>query len=370
MHLIIKFHHFSWNQNDKSLLTIPEHEKILAENGKVYWGRVTSISPSKAEELNSQIAEGKKTYAFLYATQVPQSVHPDKNLWYIAEVSHVHIGAPTEKNLIPEYYREGVQIEVAFLFKSIKPIHFKPKTTPKVPGQASIRYCVLKGSAIPENLYSYTNPEQLIINTNQDDQTPELQTEDTIIKSVNLHSDTEEVDYKSDLIDAQNDIIELQNEIINLREYKELYKKILDTDYLFSSEKFLETWLHENIHRLMPELEIIDQQPTASWPDGQFGRLDLLAKNKETKDIAIIEVKTRKRKIKSGYDQFLRYTSWVRRFKNEITSKYKAHDLKVTDTPSFIIITDYTTNEMEAICRDHGITLIKVFGGLGFEKVA
>jgi hypothetical protein len=78
-----------------------------------------------------------------------------------------------------------------------------------------------------------------------------------------------------------------------LREYRELYRRILDTDYLFSSEKFLETWLNENIHKIMPELEIIDQQPTLSWPDGNFGRLDLLAKNKETKDIAIIEVLSR-----------------------------------------------------------------------------
>jgi len=35
-----------------------------------------------------------------------------------------------------------------------------------------------------------------------------------------------------------------------------------------------------------------------------------------------------------------------------------------------MIITDHVDEEMTEICRVHGITLLKIFGGLGFEKVA
>lgn len=363
IHLVIKFQYFAWNRDDKNLVTISEHEKIISKHGKVYWGRVSAIAPSKIEELNAQVSEGKKTYVFLYATEVPKSIHADGNLWFIAELESVYPGTPIDKHLVPEYYRDSVKLEVSFLLKNIKQLNFDAGQTPKVPGQAAIRYCVIKGSPAPKNLFTLANPEVKLVHSGKTE-TPVIEVPQTTTIVAGSS------DLRDELLQAKSEIIDLQNEIINLREYRELYRKILDTDYLFSSEKFLETWLQENIHRVMPELEIIDQQPTATWPDGQFGRLDLIAKNKETKDIAIIEVKTRKRRIKSGYDQFLRYTSWVRRFKNDISTKYKTHDLKITDAPSFIIITDYTTNEMEAICRDHGITLIKVFGGLGFEKVA
>ena len=36
----------------------------------------------------------------------------------------------------------------------------------------------------------------------------------------------------------------------------------------------------------------------------------------------------------------------------------------------FVIITDFITDEMKAVCSDHGIELVYVFGGLGYEKAA
>lgn len=120
----------------------------------------------------------------------------------------------------------------------------------------------------------------------------------------------------------------------------------------------------------MPELEIIDRQPTASWPDGKFGRLDLLAINKESKDLVIIEVKTRKRSKSSGYDQFVRYVSWAKRNRSLLAEKYKARGLEPTEDPSFVIITDYADDEMKTICRDHGIQLIVLVGGISFERAA
>jgi hypothetical protein len=63
LHLLIKFQYFAWNRSDKTILTIAEHEKVLSKYGKVYWGRVSSIAQSKVEDLNSQVSDGKKTYA-------------------------------------------------------------------------------------------------------------------------------------------------------------------------------------------------------------------------------------------------------------------------------------------------------------------
>jgi len=84
----------------------------------------------------------------------------------------------------------------------------------------------------------------------------------------------------------------------------------------------------------------------------------------------IIEVKTRKRDKKSSYDQYLRYTTWAKKNLRELEEKYSPFGLKPTKNLSFMIVTDYVDEEMVEICKEHGILLIKVFGGLGFEKVS
>lgn len=373
IHLLVKFQHYAWNQDNTEIKTIDEHMRLSQKKGKVCWGRVTSISQHKIDKINNQIDDGVKTYMFLYETWVPKQTHKDTNRWYIAEVDKVYPGPPKERDLIPEYYRDSVKLQTSFIIKNIKPINFAEDTTPKVPGQAAIRYCTFEGKPDPWNLKSFDTSEPMCIarNENAAEHFKKMgQQPASEITEKQMHPQIESSDFKEDLIQAQSQIIELQQEIINLREYKELYKKILDTDYLFSPEKFFENWIEDNIHKILPEIEIIDRQPTVTWPDGKFGRLDLLGKNKETNDVVIIEVKTRKRRIKTGYDQFIRYTSWVKRNREQLNQKYASVNLNVSAEPEFVIVSDYSNDEMKAICDDHGIKLVKIFGGLGFERVS
>ena len=149
----------------------------------------------------------------------------------------------------------------------------------------------------------------------------------------------------------------------------EFFKRF-DDDFLFSSEELLESWLQSNMHRIFPELQIIDRQPHAGWSDGKFGKLDLLAFNKDSKSIAIIEVKTRKRRMASGYDQFMRYTTWAKRNVDAIAKKYALEAINRESKVEFYIISDTVNEEMKAICEEYDIRLVKIIGGIGFEVVS
>ncbi|MCB9091372.1 MAG: hypothetical protein H6621_09950 [Halobacteriovoraceae bacterium] len=366
MHIVLKFQYYAWNKDTNDIVTIDAHREVLDKHGACHWGRVNGIAQSKYEVIREQLDNNEPVYCFLYTTKVPRSVNKDGNLWYVAELKDLVLGTPKEKDLIPDYYRSSVNLETSFLLKNIQALDFDEGQTPKVPGQSSIRYVTLEGSPVPSNLKRYGKDSLLCENLSQSKGKSILtEVKEVISKPIEATSN-----YLEELLSAKDEIIELKQEIIDLIEYRELYKKILNTEYLFSSEKFLETWIEENIHKIMPELTIIDRQPHASWKDGKFARLDLLAINKENKDIAIIEVKTRKRRVKSGYDQYLRYTTWVKENKSKLIEKYKKHGLDISDNPEFIIITDYITDEMKAICKNHNIKLIKIFGGLGIEEVA
>ena len=377
LHLIIKYQFFAWNREDDTVETMSEHLKIIAEKGSTWWGRVNSIGPDKAETLKQQLASGMTTYVFLYATAVPRSICEDGNLWYIAKLKEIYIGNPINRDFIPSYYRD-TELAVAFMLEDIKPLRFNLNQTPKVPGQTSLRYVNIKETPEPKNLFVVGTDKRVCeIKTDELEKTVnKINTSSNISNSSLLNSDgvfqrkLQDDNLLERVFALHETIIELQQEVINLKEYKEQYQKILNADYLFSSERFLEMWLEENIHKVGDNLQIIDRQPNVSWSDGKFGRLDLLAMNKETKDLVIIEVKTRKRDKKSGYDQFLRYTTWARKNLSELESKYKSTGLKPTKNLSFMIVTDYVDEEMTEICKEHGITLLKVFGGLGFEKVA
>lgn len=364
LHLVIKYQFYAWNLDDNSVETMSAHLDVQKTHGATWWGRVNTISLEKVELLKRQIADKVPTYAFLYATAVPKSIHEDGNLWYIARVKDIYVGTPVNKELIPEYYRE-VELAIAFLIEDIKPLHFAHGSTPKVPGQASLRYVNYRTKPRPEELLQAGKDEFLCM---KHASTSIPQTTESHTNSHTLSPDT--ADLRDRVISLQDQVIELKDEVRALLEYKIQYQKILNADYLFNSEKFFETWLEENIHKVADNLMIIDRQPNARWSDGKFGRLDLLAMNKETKDLVIIEVKTRKRDKKSGYDQFLRYTTWARKNLKDLEATYSLQGLKPTKDLSFMIVTDLVDEEMSEICREHGIALLKVFGGLGFEKVA
>lgn len=356
--LIIKFQYHAWNQKDRGLITMDEHIKIVKKSGKVWWGRVTSISQDKSEELSARIEEGTPTYCFLYSTAVPKNIHEDGNLWYRARLIKVHTGTPEDKSLIPAYYRDA-KLGVAFLIKDIEPITFKPSETPKVPGQAAIRYVDVQDDLLPQSLLKWDSKELI---TQASQSSPK--TEPT--KKIEITGVSSEA---VDVVSLQQEIIDLQREVINLQSYKDYYNRIISTDYLFSSEKFMENWLEGNLHKLLPEIDILDRQPYIKWKDGKFGRLDLLGFNKDEQEISIIEVKTRKRNKRSGYDQFLRYTTWVKRNIDQLVKEYKLPPSAAKNGVGFVIITDHANDEMKAICSEYGIKIVRLFGGLGFEII-
>jgi hypothetical protein len=358
-HLLLKYH-YKWETPAGDVNTMEEHQAIASKYGSCWWGRTSPISQGKADQLKAQLDANIETWLFLYAIWVPRKVHEDRTLWFVGRLKGISLERPSNLEQIPSYYREK-SLDCYFLVADITPISFAPGATPKVPGQAAMRHLTLDGSPLPANIrFGSEESRKGRGETSVSVASP--------VSSADLEgSDAEE--FKSRIIDLQAEIIRLQEHVSELRTYKDYYQKILNTDYLFSSEKFLESWLQENMHKILPELHIMDRQPSIKWSDGKFGRLDLLAMNRESKDLCIIEVKTRKRSTKSGYDQFIRYTSWAKRSKDLLAKTYSEYDLKPTDHPSFVIITDYIDEEMTAICNDHGITLIHVFGGLGFEKV-
>lgn len=362
LHLAIKYQFFGWNQETTSIETMTEHIEIADRHGSAWWGRTNSIALNRVEVLQHQLAIGEKTYVFLYGTAVPKSVNADGNLWYRAELVDIHVGNPDSSELIPAYYRDE-DLAVAFRISKITQLKFKPGQTPKLPGQTAIRYCSLSGGIDPASLYVYGKEVPLCVARNS----AQVETFDDMPTL-----GVEPLDnYRNELIiDLQSKVIELQDELKTLNDYKTQFQKILNADYLFSSEKFLESWLEENIHKAADNLIIIDRQPSARWSDGKFGRLDLLAMNKETKELVIIEIKTRKRDKRSSYDQFLRYTAWAKKNLKTLAETYADAGLSPTINLQFMIITDYVDEEMIEICKDRGIALLKIFGGLGFEKAA
>lgn len=369
-HIILKFRHQWQNEDGKVYAPIAEHKKIIEQFGKVWWGTGnTSVSQDRAETIRAQIESGIPTFAFLYSMWTPKGIHSDTNLWFKAKILAVSVGVPKDSALIPGYYQND-SCASYFLISEITPISYEPGSTPKVPGQASIRHVGVVGQLRPENLVSHNDPSKKICTLRNE-------------KSNILTIKSKEFDDKKDVsflnqttnlamkvIELQDEVIHLKDEVQSLQTYKDFYNKILSADYLFSSEKFFETWIQDNFHKILPDCEILDRQPVASWPDGKFGRLDLLAMNKETKNIVIVEVKTRKRSKSSGYDQFVRYVSWAKRNKEHLRKKYETYGLIPYDSPQFVIVTDYTDDEMKAICRDHGIQLLVVIGGLSFERAA
>lgn len=361
LHIILKFTYSAWDQPDPDLKTMDEHMKMIESRGQTWWGRKSSMAEDKFESIKDQIESGNKTYAFLYCTKVPRSVHPDGVLWYLAKIENISPCKPNTIEFIPPHYRHK-EFESAFMFKKIDPLHYDKGQTPKVPGQSTIRYVTLRGKQDPKNLFVHNQDIPICKNIAESGESNKSQT------SASVNEDKPNEQERND--DRENllmEIIELQREVMELKTYKDKYNKILQAESMFNSEKVFESWLKENIHHISKEIEILDQQPTITWPDGKFGRLDLLGKNKDTGNITIIEVKTKKRNKRSGYDQFVRYTSWVKRNMKKIHSKYSLES--TSKDVDFVIITDHINDEMVAICEDNGISLIHVFGGLGFNKI-
>jgi len=362
--LVIKFQYYAWNRSDNNLITIDEHTKVVSKHGKCWWARMTTISQDKFSMFKEQLSEKTPTWLFLYCTSVPRKVHEDGVLWYRAKLEGLTVGSPDDKELIPQYYRDA-DLGVSFLISGIEPLPYSPGATPKVPAQASIRYASLTGDPVPENLATFPDGDSKLCRFQNVDPIEPRQDRSPSKEPETPPATPDDLPTVTELL---AEIRELNIENRNLRSYMEAFKKF-DDEYLFSSEKLMEGWLEDNIHRMFPELEILDRQPQAKWSDGKFGKLDLLAFNKETKAIAIVEVKTRKRRTASGYDQFVRYTTWATRHKKDIIKTYNLHNECATAKVEFYIISDAVNDEMRAVCEEYGIKLVKIMGGIGFESV-
>ena len=101
IHVVLKFYYEQVISDTEQVNTINAHFDVIKKTGKVFWGARSSMSQSKVEQINNQIAEGIPTYAFLYATKVSKKVHPDGNLWYIAELERIHPGTPNNRHHTP-----------------------------------------------------------------------------------------------------------------------------------------------------------------------------------------------------------------------------------------------------------------------------
>ena len=151
--------------------------------------------------------------------------------------------------------------------------------------------------------------------------------------------------------------------------YKERLEKYEGLQKIFNDEKFMEDWLERNIHKAIADLEIIDRQPTITWPTSKLrNRLDFFCVDKTTRELVIVENKVRGNKT-TLETQYLSYKAWVTENLNLINEKYKDKDTKATNRFKFVIITDTSDDRLESICRHSKITLILIDGGVIFEEL-
>jgi len=163
--------------------------------------------------------------------------------------------------------------------------------------------------------------------------------------------------------------IKLREENQELMIYKDRLEKYQNLDYIFEDEKFMEDWLERNIHKALPNIEVIDRQISITWGKKFMrNRPDFFCLDKTTRELIIVENKVRGR-FKRLETQYLTYTAWVKNHLKEINEKYKDNNLKATEDFRFVIITDTTNERLETICESHKIPLILIDGGVIFEEI-
>jgi len=195
-------------------------------------------------------------------------------------------------------------------------------------------------------------------------------TEKNIIKDLSLKStknNKEILDLLVTLVKENRQLRDFNNELLV---YKDRLEKFNNLDYIFEDENFMEDWLERNIHKAVPNLEIIDRQPIITWEKEKFMRNkpDFFSVDKTTKEFVIVENKVRGRNRTIG-TQYLTYKAWVNRNIDVINEKYKDKGLKASKDFKFVIITDKTDERLEAICDDNNITLVLIDGGVIFEQI-
>jgi len=99
LHIFLKFNPTYTNtQTHEIFNTISEHTKILDEFGAVWWGSFgRNIGSRMISIFQRQISKKNQTKAYLYEKK--------SNKWYIGIIEDIINEPPSEKKIIPQYYR-------------------------------------------------------------------------------------------------------------------------------------------------------------------------------------------------------------------------------------------------------------------------
>lgn len=167
----------------------------------------------------------------------------------------------------------------------------------------------------------------------------------------------------------ENENRELRNINTVLIDYKTKLDKYSKLEKIFNDEKFMEDWLVRNIHKVLADLEVIDRQPTITWPNSKIkNRPDLFCLDKTTRELVIIENKIRGNKT-TLETQYLTYRAWISENIEQINNQYSKFKINATEKFKFVIITDTTDEKLETICKHNRIPLILIDGGVIFQQI-
>jgi hypothetical protein len=171
------------------------------------------------------------------------------------------------------------------------------------------------------------------------------------------------------LVHYCNENVKLREQNKELERYKERVNKYEKLDYFFEDEKFMEDWLERNIHKVIPNLIVIERQPLFLWSNTNTKiKPDLFCMDKSTRELVIVENKVRGRHQRID-TQYLSYRTWAKKNLITINEKYHDYGLRATENLKFVIITDTSDEKLEAICEEHNIALILIDGGVVFEEL-
>ena len=86
------------------------------------------------------------------------------------------------------------------------------------------------------------------------------ETKEELIKSISQHKKLSLAEREKIILSIVEENIKLREENQELMRYKDRLEKFQNLDYIFEDEQFMEDWLERNIHKALPNLEVIDRQ--------------------------------------------------------------------------------------------------------------
>jgi hypothetical protein len=261
------------------------------------------------------------------------------------------------RSLFKDYFGKSFNLET--FAGTFNDVHFTEKT--------SASYVSLSCSAFFKKL----SPKDKFFVSAKDDKTiliTKTEPQDNINPKNTPQSKLTETELLELVATLTTENHQLRKENSDLYKDKDRLEKYESLQKIFDDEAFMEDWLERNIHRAIPDLEILERQFTITWPDSKKHRIDLLCLDKTTRELVIVENKVRGRN-KTLDVQALTYSAWFKTHLDQINEKYKAQNLKATENLKVVIITDTIDDSVEIMCRETHIPLILIDGGVIFEEI-